>query len=200
VKLVYHCLASTFMLNCLKITCRNRNGWQSSMKECKRKSIPIRSSRTIRTRVGIRLSHKRHCLNKLKWRLRLKKRQGWVSLSIHKSKLKQFRSRRQVIKVWKNMYLRCKCKMNGKEILIFKENNTMRYTKSLRAWIITSITFVKNNITHKSASKKLSKHFIAFMRRQMNKINSSKGMHVKIMRMLLIKMIIRSLKFQNTRG
>jgi hypothetical protein len=90
--------------------------------------------------------------------------------------------------------------MNGKEILIFKENNMMRYTKSLRAWIITNITFVKNNITHKSASNKLSRHFIEFLRRQMNKTNTSKGMHVKIMRMLLIKMIVGSLKFQNTKG
>jgi hypothetical protein len=86
--------------------------------------------------------------------------------------------------------------MSGKKILIFKENNMTRYTKSIRAWIIANITFVR---THISASNRASRQFVAFMRRQMNKTNTTKGMHVKIARML-IKTIIRSLKFHNTRG
>jgi hypothetical protein len=86
--------------------------------------------------------------------------------------------------------------MSGKKILIFKENNMTRYTKSIRAWIIANITFVR---THISASNRVIRQFVAFMRRQMNKTNTTKGMHVKIARML-IKTIIRSLKFHNTRG
>jgi phage-related holin len=74
-----------------------------------------------------------------------------------------------------------------------------RYTKSIREWIIVNITFVRNTITHMSASNRLSRQFIALMRRQMNITNTTKRMHVKIARML-IKTIVRSLKFHNTRG
>jgi len=53
-KLVYHDLPPTFKLSCLRITCRNCNRWQSSMKGCRRKTIRItrtrKSSRTARNR------------------------------------------------------------------------------------------------------------------------------------------------------
>lgn len=45
VKLIYHGLLPTFMLNCLGITCRNWNRWKSSIKGYRRKSIPIRRMR-----------------------------------------------------------------------------------------------------------------------------------------------------------
>jgi hypothetical protein len=46
----------------------------------------------------------------------------------------------------------------------------------------------------------LSKQFVVLMRRQMNKTNTAIGIHVKIAMMLLIKTIIKSLKFQNIGG
>lgn len=73
--------------------------------------------------------------------------------------------------------------MGRKETLILKENNITRDTKSVRARIITNITFVRKAITHKGIFHRLSRKFVKFMKRQMNKTNTSKSVQIKIGRM-----------------
>ena len=73
-----------------------------------------------------------------------------------------------------------------------------RNTKFVRAWIVTNITFVQNAISHKCTFNRLNRKFMTFMGWQMDKTNTGKSMHVKIVGMMMIKTIIRRCKVQDT--
>ena len=57
---------------------------------------------------------------------------------------------------------------------------------------------VRNTMAQKSTFNRLSRKFMAFLRWQMNKANTTKNMHVKIVGRLMMKTIIGRFKVQDT--
>ena len=67
-----------------------------------------------------------------------------------------------------------------KEILIFKEDHIPGnpYTRSMG--IVTNITLVRDSITKENTLNRLSSKFMAFMRREMHKTNTTKCTKIRI--------------------
>ena len=84
--------------------------------------------------------------------------------------------------------------MRWKKILILKENNISRNPDSCRSRIITNKSFVISAVPHKCTFNRLSRQLVTFMRRQVNKTHTAKGMQMLVFRILTIKTKIRRVK------
>ncbi|KAG7941811.1 hypothetical protein I3843_16G065400 [Carya illinoinensis] len=118
-KFISHRPTPTIMFSGRRISGRNRNGRQSSMKRGMGETIPIRrtrhSGRTTRNCDSVRITRRRCSRSRLKWRIRLRKGQSRMSSFIDKARFEANRRRSQVIKIRQDRHLRQRLNMRRKE-------------------------------------------------------------------------------------
>ncbi|KAG2707743.1 hypothetical protein I3760_05G161300 [Carya illinoinensis] len=95
-------------------------------------------------------------LNRLIWRTSLGRGKVGRHISYTSIDLNQSRKGTRSSKLGKACISDKDSTGEGKR-LIFKKHNMTRNTKSVRAWIIANIAFVRSTITHKSAPNRLSR-------------------------------------------